>query len=258
MRLAIAALLVVTLVAGYALVEARLTAQDPGVPVLLFHQVVRGDPRFPMQISESLFRTQIAYLRWRGFHFATTAEVGAYLAGSLTLPRRTVLITFDDGYADNYDVAYPILRRYGARATVFTIASLIGKSGYLTPAQVGEMKASGLVEFQNHTNGLHYRMNDGQSALVAFPVDTVRDDLLAARGSLRSLTSEDPTAFAYPYGQYRDELDQALQAAGQTMAFTTERAYVAPGQDPYRLPRFRPPNQPALFLKFIDIVEGYP
>lgn len=257
MRLAIALFLVVALVAGYALVQARLSLEKPGVPALLYHQVVRGAPRFPMQIGESLFRAQIVYLSWRGFHFATTAEIQAYLQGSLRLPRRTVLITFDDGYADNYYVAYPILRRYGARATIFTIASLVGMPGYLTAAQVEEMQASGLVEFQNHTNALHYRMNDGVSALVTFPVDTVRDDLLQARTALRTLTAVDPTALAYPYGQYRPELDQALREAGQTMAFTTERAYVTPGRDPYRLPRLRPPNQAILFLDFVDTVEGY-
>ena len=68
------------------------------------------------------------------------------------LPEKPVIITFDDGYADNYENAYPILKKYGFKATIFLIYDFTNTyPNYLTWDQIAEMKESGLIRFESHT-----------------------------------------------------------------------------------------------------------
>ncbi len=104
-----------------------------GAAILSYHRVLRaGDayPRRQMAVSADLFDAQMAYVA-RAYRVVSLGDVPALLASGSPIPPRTVAITFDDGYADNYDVAFPALRRYGLPATVFLATDFIGTGALL-------------------------------------------------------------------------------------------------------------------------------
>ena len=88
-----------------------------GIPVLNYHQV--NDEKFsPLTMKTSDFRNQMAYLQEQGYHAITMEELYGYLQNNLPLPSKPVVITFDDGYVDNYTEAMPILKEAGITAKI--------------------------------------------------------------------------------------------------------------------------------------------
>ena len=139
------ALLFVALLAAVLLVEpgnmtARMVADSENgtkVVVLNYHKIDR------MNISLSVlpedFEAQMRYLSENNYHTITPDELYESLSGNLELPENPVLITFDDGYADNYRNAYPILKKYGFKATIFVISSFLGSEEH-TSEPIGPIK----------------------------------------------------------------------------------------------------------------------
>src|SRR2546426_4843649 len=99
------------------------------LPVLLYHKIDRIPPgaRYPRSyVTPERFEAQLAFLRRRGYESISFADYLAYRRGAGRLPRRPVIVTFDDGYRSNRDVALPLLQQYGFRATIFLVAERIG------------------------------------------------------------------------------------------------------------------------------------
>ena len=86
-------------------------SQPSGIPVLNYHQINDVDENL-LTVSTAEFETQMAWLEGNGFHTITVSELIDYLEGKGSLPERPVLITFDDGYIDNYQCAFPILKKH--------------------------------------------------------------------------------------------------------------------------------------------------
>ena len=102
-----------------------------GVPVLNYHQV-NNKFHTVLTMKPKNFEEQIQYLSESGYHSITLEQFSQYMSGEGDLPDKPVLITFDDGYEDNYEYAYPILKKYNMIATFFLITDFIGRPGYLT------------------------------------------------------------------------------------------------------------------------------
>ncbi len=118
-----------------------------GVPVFIFHSVERGR-----------FEEQLRFLAENGYYTASSEEFYDYISGKNPLPRRTVLITFDDSDRTLYDTAYPLLLKYGMKAVCFICPGLISRekrgktaSPFTVLEEVFEMEESGTVDFQSHT-----------------------------------------------------------------------------------------------------------
>src|SRR2546427_9509435 len=99
------------------------------LPILLYHKIDRIPPgaRYPRSyVTPERFDAQLALLRRCGYESVSFADYLAYRRGAARLPRRPVIITFDDGYRCNRDVALPLLQRHGFRATIFLVAERVG------------------------------------------------------------------------------------------------------------------------------------
>ncbi len=217
------------------------TATGPDqVPVLLYHHLVpAADGRNSAIISIDEFKEQMAWLSKHGYTAIRVEDLDAWLKGEAPLPPRPVLITFDDGYRSTYEHAYPILRHYGMRAAIFMITSLTGRTGtlsYLTAGQMQAMENSGLIEIQAHTHDGHWTI-DGQPKLIAWSPEEIRADLARLRRAFADMGLPEPTAFAYPYGAYDDEVLRALEAESIALGFTVKRGYVRRGDPPLELKR---------------------
>ena len=121
------------------------------VPVLNYHQINDID-RNVLTVTAEQFEAQMRYLFEEGYQAITPDEMLDAWENGAPLPERPVVITFDDGYADNYRNAFPVLRRYGMKATIFLITDYVSLyPKYLTWEQVQDMQQSGMVNFGSHT-----------------------------------------------------------------------------------------------------------
>ena len=110
------------------------------VPILMYHRVAEDEAaaaRDFFSISRQRFAAQLRCLRRLGYRAVPLDEVLDWLGGTGARPRRSVAITFDDGYADTYHVAAPLLERYGYRATVFLVAGRVGQASDWDPQPQG-------------------------------------------------------------------------------------------------------------------------
>lgn len=121
--------------------------------VLMYHAVLEdGKSCNDWAVTESTFREHMNWLTDHGY----TSVLPSELAAGMPLPEKAVLITFDDGYADNYTNAFPILQETGHKAAIALVTSYIGvRSEFMTWDMAKEMAASGIVEFGSHTHSLH-------------------------------------------------------------------------------------------------------
>jgi peptidoglycan/xylan/chitin deacetylase (PgdA/CDA1 family) len=165
----------------------------------------------------------IVDLKTAGYVFQTATEAA-------TMPvRRSMVMTFDDGFVDNYTDLFPILKRHNVKATCFITNRGETDPQYLTPAQVREMHASGLVEFGGHT---------AQHSTLSLVTPEASEE--AIRENVKWLTDIlgcAPKGFAYPCGAYNDLIVEQVKAAGYEYAFTMHKRMRAVAKAPLLIHR---------------------
>lgn len=214
------------------------------VPVLLYHEIdPAADGSNGAVISPETFENHIRALAENGYTAVSPEELTAYVEHGGTLPEKPVLITFDDGYQSNYDYAYPVLKKYGMKATIFVIGSSAGKDEYKDTGQpiiphfgaeeAREMTDSSLISIQSHTYDLHqaaaYETGTVRENMAPLPgedewdyADMLADDTEKERQLILSLTGEEPFALAYPEGRYTELTTSVLVQLGVKITFTTQ------------------------------------
>ena len=237
-------------------IDKKISAQDvgeisagPKVLVLNYHQV--ANTFNPLAILPSDFSTQMAYLINNGYVPITPDELDAGLSGELTLPEKPVLITFDDGYSDNYTNAFPILKGYGIRATIFVVPAFVGKKNYLTWEQLHEMIESG-INIQSHT------LN--HSKLEELPDDEIRSELLNSKIVLEENLGITVNYLAYPTGTYNLHIAGIAKDVGYKGAYTIKYGGVDMGSNMYaleRVPIFQTENTMRDFYSRIEYRQSF-
>ena len=213
------------IVGGIALMQ---TAR--GVPVLNYHQVEEKNGN-PLTLWPDQFEAQMAYLADEGYTTITIDEMMDALENGTPLPKKPVIITFDDGYADNYEYAYPILKKYGFKATIFLIYDFTNTyPNYLTWDQIAEMKASGLVHFESHTM-THANLAELTS------VDDLRHEIADSHDLLSEKLGYDMHYIAYPGGRVNEEIEEITRAAGYRGGFTVHYGLSTPDEGKYQMDR---------------------
>lgn len=212
------------------------------VPILMYHHIAEETDGNSMIITPSDFESHIKTLTENGYTAVTLSDLRAYVKGSGTLPEKPVVITFDDGYESNYDYAYPILQKYGASATIFTIGSSVGKSTYKDTGEpiiphfgekeILEMISSGVISVQSHTYDMHqsrkFEGDDAREMMIQLDneseneyIAAIREDTTVSKSSLESLTGETPYALAYPQGYHNDITASVLKEEGIEVTLST-------------------------------------
>jgi peptidoglycan/xylan/chitin deacetylase (PgdA/CDA1 family) len=139
------------------------------------------------------------------------------------IPQRAVVITIDDGYRSVYDVAYPILKAHGFRATLFVYTDFVGARLGLNWDQIREMDASGVIDVQNHSKS-HGSMSRGPADGTADAYATrVSREITVPEGLLRDRLKKDIDQFAYPYGDSSTIVVSALRQRHYDTAVTVWR-----------------------------------
>lgn len=212
------------------LVGVVLMHSSPGVPVLNYHQVEQKNGN-PLTLWPDQFEAQMAYLADEGYTTITIDEMMDALENGTPLPEKPVIITFDDGYADNYEYAYPILKKYGFKATIFLIYDFTNTyPNYLTWEQINEMKESGLIHFESHTM-THANLAELTS------VDELRHEIADSHDLLSEKLGYDMHYIAYPGGRVNAEIEEITRAAGYRGGFTVHYGLSTPEEGRYQMDR---------------------
>ncbi|WP_025640609.1 polysaccharide deacetylase family protein [Schnuerera ultunensis] len=233
------------------------------IPVLMYHHILEQEDidRYNWSnngsvISVEAFEEQMDYLYENEYYTATLDELQSFLEGEITLPEKTVVITFDDGYLSNALYAYPIMQKYNFRGTIFMLGYRV--DGVQVPFDPSDTQSLSIYEaykyedvfdYESHTYELHDVNDKGEKLLISSEEEIILQDLIKSKELV------DAKYFAYPYGKYNENTIQYLKQTGYDMAFTIEAGYVTRESDKYDLPRFAiSPHSP--LSKFKRIVNG--
>lgn len=198
----------------------RIGPQNPGAP-----PITRA-----LTVPTPVFAAEITWLRDHGFHAITPLELFAALEHGARLPRKPVLITFDDGYRDVLWNAAPLLHRLRMPATAFLITSRLSgsDSSFLTWTEVRRLEARGF-SIGSHT--VHHL------ELTLLPPKEAYIELAASRDALEDHLHRRVQWFAYPSGRVDPTVVRLVRKAGYVLAMTTERGDLQRADQPFLLRR---------------------
>lgn len=206
------------------------------VPILMYHYVGNNPnpadkPRDFLSVTPEKFDEQMKFLKDNSYQTTTLDTLYAALKKQVTLPDRAVILTFDDGYIDFYYNAYPILLKYGHRATVFIPTALMDQGFYLKWSYIKELYASGLITFGTHS--VHH------SYLPALPAQTILSELEESKKVLQDTLGVPINFLAYPYGATNGEVIELAKKAGYMGALGTWANKIQSEGTIYNMPRLR-------------------
>ena len=218
------------------------------IPVLAYHKLIPAgtDRNSGLEIDEAKFEKQMKYLHDKGYKTLTLDEFYQWHAGEIELPKKSVLITFDDGYYSMYYLVYPILKKYDQAATVFCIGRHIEdttdefdytdniQDHYIGMDKIEEIRKDyPKFEFQSHTYIMHDKV-DGEKPAEVFTKEQMLEDC-------KTMESRGFTPYlAYPWGTYTEKMQEALKEGGIKMAFAYDPYYYAlRSDDTYAINRIK-------------------
>lgn len=228
-----------------SLIPLAHAGEDNRVPILMYHKVNPNPTTggLGLRVTPGSFERQMRYLDKNGFQTISLEHVMSHYTERKPLPPRPIVITFDDGYEDNYRYAFPILKRYNMIATIFVVADTIGginefdyKSGHqpmnkmATWDQLKEMAAYG-ISIESHT------VTHPHMAEVS--LEQARQELVESKEILEKGLGRPVNYFCYPYGSYNQDVAKLVEESGYKAAVTTVQGLATPDSDPYTLKRIR-------------------
>lgn len=223
------------------------------VPILMYHYVSSPPAdadqyRLDLSVEPAAFREQMAYLAANGYTAIDLYDLSLAITGKQTLPPRPIILTFDDGYRDVYENAFPILKEYGLEATFFIVTDFIdqGHPAYLTWPMVEEMAAAGM-RMEPHSKN-HVDLYGKEHDLVVYQV-------LGSLQTVEAHVGYRPRYFAYPGGTYDDQTIEVLQALDFWGAVVTAGGKWHGFKDRYEWTRLRMRHTTTLPV-FVALVEG--
>jgi peptidoglycan/xylan/chitin deacetylase (PgdA/CDA1 family) len=204
--------------------------------ILTYHNL--GDPppgvRNPdLYVSAAAFAAQLLWLKDNGFQFLDLDALRSSLLGETSAPRRSVVLTFDDGFADNHSIGLPLLVRHAAVATFFPIARSIGGKDdlgrdYLSAAQLCELAAAGM-QIGSHTAG--------HALLARIPPEAARSELADSRAILENILEAPVRWLCYPRGNFNRDVARLAEETGYRGACSAIRGNRPAARQLFWLPR---------------------
>lgn len=215
--------------------HAPSPAREVRVPILMYHHVGQPPPwadelRISLTVPEQDFRAQMDYLAAAGYKPISQAQLFMALYYGALLPAKPVMLTFDDGYADNYHTALPVLESHGFDATFYLATAMIGREDYMTWDQATDIANRGL-DIGSHTV-FH-------TDLTAVTPDEAQDELRQSAAEITSRTGLPVRWFCYPAGKYNADVEKLVGESGYFLATTTETGEVHSSNAPFALTRYR-------------------
>ena len=224
------------------------------VPILMYHSINPEPNRYIelLIVKPEVFRRQMRFLKEHHYNVVPLSEVADLIKNNKKVPPRTVAITFDDGYKDNYTYAFPILKEYNFPATIFVIVNEVGRpeQDRLSWDDIAVMQASGLITFGSHTL-THPYLPDITSPSV------IKKEIGDSKKILEEKLGRKVDSFCYPGGRFDARSRQAVIDAGYSLAVASNPGKKFSDNDLFVLKRLRiSQNCANLFIFWIE-TSGY-
>lgn len=216
-----------------------------GIPILMYHKV-NPDPStggLGLRVPPDKFEWQMKYLRKNGYETVSLEDVMDHFEKGKHLPDKPIVITFDDGYKDNHQFAYPIMKKYGYTGTIFVVSKAIGNTNFfdvekkLQPEnkimdwhEIRELAEAGFTIGAHTVDHPH---------LAEVPPEVARHQIEESKRALEHGLKKPVEFFAYPYGSYNDTVADLVKQAGYRAAVTTELGLAKADSNPFKLRRIR-------------------
>jgi peptidoglycan/xylan/chitin deacetylase (PgdA/CDA1 family) len=238
------------------------------IPVLMYHHVNphRGDL---VTVTPETFEGQMRYLHEQSYRTLKVDELLAYIYGKLILKEKAVVVTFDDGWLDNYTCAFPVIRKYQINAAIFIVtdrteraSESAAKIPFFIPTHkeskllitegnehkvvlnwnlIREMSDSGLVEFYSHTKS-HMKCD-------RLPENELMEELRESKRVIEKKLGKPCPYLCWPYGKFNKLATSIAKDAGYKAIFTTDRGVVKTHSDPFAVSRIVIKDNIAWFKK---------
>lgn len=200
-----------------------------GIPVLNYHQVNDEDVNL-LTVPTETFAQQMQYLADEGYVTISPDQLYEYITTGAPLPEKPILITFDDGYEDNFRNAYPILKEHGMQATIFLITDFVGQfDNYLNWSEIVEMSEYGIY-FGSHTL-------DHEELIPPMPPEEIYRQLYNSKLVIEWRTLHWCEFVAFPCGSFDDVTLEQATKAGFKGGFTVRYDLAREGDNPFDINR---------------------
>ncbi len=240
-------LLLILVTVGYFFTRANYY----DIPVLMYHNVSPPEDGNTTNVTPERFSQQMSFIKSNNYKVITPSEYTQILKdGKKKSANNLVMLTFDDGYENNYTYAYPILKDNGFSAVIFVVVNKIGEEGYLNIQEIKEMQKNGIV-IASHTLNERY--------VPSLKKVRLNDEICGSKEKLELLTGEPVEFFAYCSGGYTIQAQKILKDAGYLVAFTTNRGFdkSLANDDPYAIRRTKVTNRDYSFKFWVKLSGIY-
>ncbi|MEG1559569.1 MAG: polysaccharide deacetylase family protein [Clostridia bacterium] len=245
------------------------------LPIIMYHSVLKDKARIGKYvISPDLFREDVLFLLDNGYTPIVVKDIIDYAYDGKALPKKPIMITFDDGYYNNLTYIFPIIQELKIKIVISAIGEftdIYTDSGDLNPGyahltwnDIKLMSESGLVEFQNHSYGMHHNdgARKGANIIKGETMDhykkALNDDIMRMQSRLNMKSGVKATAFAYPFGFSSEASEKAMRDIGFlcTLSCFEKISTISTPDSLFSLGRFNRPGtvSTATFMK--KILEG--
>ena len=234
--------------------------QRDGVSILMYHKIGAppADSRLEkLWVSAKKFEAQMEYLKRKGYEVITFKDLADDLVKD---GRKKVIITFDDGYRNNYTEAFPLLKKYGFRAVFYVVSATVGKKNLWHDADVEEpIEMMGARELREMTAA---GMEIGGHTVSHKNLDRVEAgeaerEISENKNELEKLTGEKIISFSYPYGGFNDKVKQIVEQAGYRYAVIIKQGKNAfPFTDNFSVKRLLVRGEESLFDFYLNLSRG--
>ena len=201
------------------------------VPVMMYHSVDEKERITKLSVAPDNFESQVEFFHKNRYNVVGLDKIVGYIEKKEKIPPRTVAITFDDGYYNNYKYAFPVLRKYRLPATIFMITGKIGRDGWCGWKELKEMSDSGLITIGSHTRSHKWLPSLGTKEL--------KEELAVSKAMLEKGLGKRIDYLCYPAGAHNDRVKRMAKEAGYLAAVGTNPGRKSRPDDIYAIKRVK-------------------
>lgn len=215
------------------------------IPVIMYHRVIRDKSEggvHGIYVTESQFEKHLKYLKQKGFETITFKDLlNNKYKDRFNRGKKQIILTFDDGYTDNYNYAFPLLKKYGFKCVIYLLSHLNynkwdvevkenpeHKFDLMDMSMIKEMEEYG-IEFGGHTKT--------HPKLATLPIEIAQEEILTSKKVLEEKLGHALISFAYPYGNLNEDVKKIVKNSGYNFAVATDSGDISFSEDLFQIRR---------------------